>query len=336
MPGPLHKYKILIADTDRRLAEVVQVLLESMGFSDITLTGSGQTALQLLKAQSFDFLITEWSLEEMGGLELIDRIRRDPGFPEPALPIILLTGRAEETDVVTARDHGINEYVLKPFNAEMLFSRLERLIEQPRNFVVAGSFTGPCRRQKGIAPEETGERRGPSLTPQKQPMRPQARGLAPQIWLASDNLRKKLGAGTSLSSIITPETLNRAQATIESISNESLLWIQENLQELTAYYRTMTQGALYTLLPADMSETALTISSRAGTFGFTGASRVAYLLHIFCQHHLRPERPTHHLVAEKHLDALKVTLSNNLAAEAPGNEDEIVRELQNLVEKYAA
>jgi two-component system, chemotaxis family, chemotaxis protein CheY len=336
VPSPLHSYKILIADADRRLAEVVQVLLESMGFSDITLTNSGYTALRLLKEQRYDFLITEWRLEEMGGLALISHIRRSPDSPDPVLPIILLTARAEAGDVMTARDHGVNEYVLKPFNAEMLFARLERLIEHPRNFVVATSFVGPCRRITSAPPQGVSERRTPQTVKPRSASQARDAGT-PQLWSADDALRKKLGIGTSLSSIITPETLYRAQATIASISNESLLWIQENLNQLVAYYGMMTKGEdLHMLLPTNMSEVALTISSRAGTFGFNSASRVAYLLHSFCQNHLKTDQTSHHIVTEKHLDALKVTLSNNLTAGAAPNDDEIVMELQNLVEKYAA
>ena len=55
----------------------------------------------------------------------------------------MLTGRAEQADVATARDTGINEYVVKPFSAQTIYDRLERIIEKPRNFVAAPTFVGP-------------------------------------------------------------------------------------------------------------------------------------------------------------------------------------------------
>ncbi len=339
-PTGLQHYRILIADADMRLGKVLKVMMETMGFKDITLTKSGNEAMALLKVKQFDFLITEWELEQMGGLELINRIRRGKELADPSLPIIMLTGRAEQTDVITARNYGMNEYVLKPFSAKTVYSRLERLIEAPRNFVVCDTFVGPDRRFRGTPPEGVAERRAMRVVAQPRPTqisnRVEERTVA-KIFAADMALKKKLGVGTSLSSIITPAALEDAQASIQAISSEALLWIQENLNQLVGLYKKMMEGDAYTLLPVNMSEIALTISSRAGTFGYSSASKVAYMLHKFCQNNLRTEEKIHQVITEKHLDALKVTLSNSMKYKEPSAEnDAVVRELQNLVEKYAA
>lgn len=339
-PTPLQRYKILIADADDKLSHVLKSLLESMGFSDITITRSGEKALALLKSQPFDFLITEWDLEHMGGLELMNRIRRGREVSDPSLPVLMLTGRAELTDVITARNYGMNEYVLKPFSAKTVFSRLERLIDHPRNFIVSQSFVGPDRRFKGVPPEGVQDRRAMRIAPQARPSDLSTElndPLQARVWTADLSLRKKLGQETSLSSLITPADVDVAQQCIQAISSESLLWIQDNLKQLTDLYRTMMDGETYTLLPFNMSEIALTISSRAGTFGYSSAAKVAYMLHKFCLNHLRSDDANHQLVAQKHLDALKVTLTNAVQNKEPNAENEaVVRELQNLVAKYAA
>lgn len=334
----LHHYRILIADGDIQLGKVLKTLLHSMGFTDITLTRSGTEALALLKVKQYDFLITEWNLEQLGGLELINRIRRGRDVPDPTLPIIMLSGRAEQGDIITARDYGMNEYVLKPFTAKTVYSRLERLIEQPRNFIVSHHFVGPDRRVLGKPPKGITERRAMRIVPQPRPSRivaePEASGAA-RIFVADHALRKKLGVSTSLSSLITPAALASAQATLQSISNESLLWIQENLNELVALYDQMMAGSTYTLLPVNMSEVALTISSRAGTFGYTSAAKVAYMLHKFCQNHLRTDQKIHQVIAEKHLAALKITLSESLKHKEPNPKNEaVIQELSKLVDKY--
>lgn len=339
-PSPLQRYKILIADADIQLGHVLRIMLQNMGFSDIILTRSGLEALALLKSQHFDILITEWDLEHMDGLQLISRIRRGGEVADPSLPIIMLTGRAEQADVINARNHGMNEYVLKPFTAKTVYGRLEKLIEQPRNFVVSQSFVGPDRRFRGTPPEGIAERRAMRVAPQPRPKSLSTRlegHVSARVWAADTALKNKLGNATSLSSIITPNAINQAQTAIEAISSESLLWIQENLNQLLALYREMTAGEPYTLLPVNMSEIALTFSSRAGTFGFTSAAKVAYMLHKFCQNRLKTDQKTHHIITEMHLDALKVTLSSHLRSKGTSPENEaIVQELHNLVAKYAA
>jgi CheY-like chemotaxis protein len=277
----------------------------------------------------------------VGGLELLSSIRRGKELSDPSLPIIMLTGRAEESDVLTARNYGMNEYVLKPFSAKSVYARLERLIDNPRNFIVSQSFVGPDRRFRGSPPEGVAERRELRIAPQARPMDmlPEIDGNAARtkVFAADLSLKKKLGHETSLSSIINPATISRAQMTLESISSESLLWIQENLNQLVELYHKMQEGNHYTLLPVNMSEIALTISSRAGTFGYSSAAKVAYMLHKFCLTQLRTSEKIHQVITEKHLDALKVILSNSVKSKEPNPDNEIVvRELKNLVEKYAA
>lgn len=339
-PTPLSRYKILIADADMQLCKVLKTLLETMGFSDITMTQSGIEALNLLKSKPYDFLVTEWDLEEMGGLELINRIRRGKELSDPSLPIIMLTGRAEMADVIAARNYGMNEYVLKPFSAKAVYSRLERLIESPRNFVISYGFVGPDRRFKGSPPEGEAERRAMRVAPSSRPA-DLSTDIAPdagvRLWTADSSLRKKLGMGTSLGSLITPTRLEAAQASIQAISGEALLWIQENLTQLGALQAKMADGQAYTLLPVNMSEVALTVSSRAGIFGYSSAAKVAYMLHKFCQNRLKTDEEIHQVIAGKHIDALKVTLSNGVKHKEPNAENEaVVKELQNLIEKYGS
>jgi len=338
--SPLHRYRILIADADVHLSKVLKTMLESMGFNNITLTKSGADALEILKTSPFDFMITEWDLDHIGGLELISRVRREKKISDPSLPIIMLTGRAEQSDVMTARNYGMNEYVLKPFTAKSVYSRLERLIESPRNFVVSPHFVGPDRRFKGVPPAGISDRRVMSVATVQRPEKLLTEineNTTAHIWAADTALKKKLGAGTSLSSLITPAAVDCAQAAIAAISSESLLWIQENLNQLVSLYDVMMAGESYTLLPANMSDVALTISSRAGTFGFTGAAKVAYMLHKFCLNILRTEKKLHQVITQQHLDALKVTLSNSMQHKEPSAANEaLIAELKKLSDKLTS
>ena len=207
MINPLKNYHILIVDADAELAKVLRQMLHEMGFTNIEITRNGKTAIAMLAASRFDFIITEWNTQQIDGLAMLKYIRRDPESPCPSIPVIMLTGRAEQIDVTMARDYGINEYVVKPFTAKTIYSRLERLIEQPRGFVVSEGFVGPDRRTRGKPPEGVPDRRTPR-TPRAQPadMRKEMQNTQiPQIWMPDFSLKIKLGKNVRLQDFITPD-----------------------------------------------------------------------------------------------------------------------------------
>lgn len=336
----LRDFNILVVDSDLQLAKILKDMLVQMGFANVNVTANGMQALEMLHLKPIDFMITEWNTREIDGLELLNRIRRDRASPDQTLPIIMLTGRAEKEDVIMARDFGINEYVVKPFTAKTVYSRLERLIEAPKQFVLSQYYIGPDRRNKTIIRKDAPERRKAQIKAQLKPPGREAPSLAndslPKIWLPDYKLKLKLGAETSLSSVITATQLVSAQQTIEDSSAESMGWLQENLNHLRSLQQKIKDGNIYTLLPIDMSETALIMSSRAGTFGYASASKVSYLLYLFCRNNLNIDKPDHQMVAAKHIDALRVALDPAKVGTPSQQDNEIVSELRILVLKYAA
>lgn len=335
----LKNYRILIADDDQQLGFVLKNMLSVMGFTGVEMTRSGQKALSLLSQNKYDFLITEWQVKDVDGIGLISQIRRGEMSNDPTLPILMLTGRAEMTDIATARDVGINEYVVKPFTAQSVFMRLQRLIENPREFVVSEGFVGPDRRRRGNPPAGVAERRAPRPL-QAQPFIRPTSGLhipaRPKLWTPDYSLKQKLPAGVSLQSLITPAILELSQASIDSIGNESLLWVKENMDELRDLHATLVSGTYKPDVSNRLREVALTVNSRAGTFGLKSASEVAYMLYLFCRNQLQPGEEKHHLIVGKHLDVLQVILGEHLRGQNSEASDSIVKALQMLVEKYTA
>ena len=281
----LKRLKVLIADFDPHLANVTKTMLTHMGFSEVHITSSGTKALDLIKAGGIDFLITDWSLKHMDGLTLLMHIRRDRDIPNRTLPVIMLTGRMEKSDVQMARDTGIHEYILKPFSAQAIYDRLERIFEVPRCFVVGQTFVGPDRRNRKM----TGplrERRSKSLPPQTKPW-DTARALnteKSQVWSPDFSLKQKLG-NASLDSIITPALLKHAQASIDALSHESLQWIKEDLAHLKKLIHLMRSAADSADALDTITEVLLTISARSGTFGYPRATEIAYMLYAFFRNH---------------------------------------------------
>jgi DNA-binding response OmpR family regulator len=151
---------VLIADEDYRIAVLVRKILESLGFKVIRIARDGTQALQLLKSERFDMLITDWRMTPMDGVSLVKHLRTQDDSPNRFIPIIMLTGNADREHVQQARDIGVTEFVVKPFSAKTLVERIRLLIENPRSFIMSKRFTGPDRRRRdsGGAPDGTDRR----------------------------------------------------------------------------------------------------------------------------------------------------------------------------------
>jgi two-component system chemotaxis response regulator CheY len=169
-------------------------MLNGMGFPNIHLAQSGTKAFTLIKGGGFDFAITDWHLKEIDGISLTNRIRRDPHSPNPTMPVIMLTGRMERSDVELARDQGVHEYVVKPFSARTIYKRLERIVEFPRYFVVGKDYIGPDRRNKNSLIEI--DRRKKPMVPRRKPW-DTAKDIrkaeaSPKLWLPDFSMKHKL------------------------------------------------------------------------------------------------------------------------------------------------
>ena len=95
-----------------------------------------------------DIVITDWLENPDKGIELLKQIRTDGGSPNKFVPVIMTAGSGHLSRVIKSRDAGVSEYLVKPFAAESLATRISRVIESPRPFVLSKSYTGPERRIK--------------------------------------------------------------------------------------------------------------------------------------------------------------------------------------------
>ena len=334
-PSPLNSFNVLIADSDQQLASISKMMLKAMGFTNIQITPSGAKALAMIKTGDFDFLITDWMLKDLDGISLIHHIRRDPDSPNPTLPVIMLTGRMEQADVQKARDNGIHEYVVKPFSAQAIYNRLERIVEFPRYFVVGKEFVGPDRRhRKDDVPAV--DRRKKKILPSREPLDSAGaiQGVdSAKLWLPDFSLKHKLGRDVTLASIITPAVLGQAQTLIESATAESLQWVKDDLAELKSLAEMLSKNRDRTALIGEITEVALMIASRSGTFGYTRASEVAYMLYLFGRKHLDAHNLNHYTVIEKHIEVLQIIFGQNIRNDE-GDIVVIIKQLKALTDKY--
>jgi len=155
----LEKIKVLIVDDEKLIQRLVYDVLTRLGFRLITVANSGRQAMDLVAKLEFDFIITDWQMKNLNGIDLIRYVRSSPHTKNGRIPFIMLTGNSEVRDVVEARDAGVNEYIIKPFSSEQLVRRIRSIIERPKSYVVSPNYIGPNRRHKNEPPPHGIERR---------------------------------------------------------------------------------------------------------------------------------------------------------------------------------
>ncbi len=137
----------MFVDDSPYMRKLIHDLLILMGIGKVITASDGEAALKLYKEQVPDLLITDASMKPMDGYELVRRIRMDADNPNPFVPIIMLSGHVEMTNIEKARDQGVTEYLAKPVSAQSLMTRVISVIERPRQFVKVGPYFGPDRRR---------------------------------------------------------------------------------------------------------------------------------------------------------------------------------------------
>lgn len=153
----LSKVSVLVVDDDKAISNLIKNVLKNLGFGNVFVVHNGHEGLKVLENNSIDLVITDWEMEPMSGVELTQHIRKlDSG--KRFMPIIMLTGHSEKAEIEMARDCGITEYLIKPFTAKTLCSRIMMVVEAPRSFILSKEYKGPSRRRRSQTPPE-GERR---------------------------------------------------------------------------------------------------------------------------------------------------------------------------------
>jgi DNA-binding response OmpR family regulator len=145
-PG-IGNLRFLIVDDQPQIRLLVRTILFSLGCRDIVEAEHGADGLEKATLSKPDIVITDWAMEPMSGIQMVKAMRQSDSSSVKYMPVIMLTGFSERKRIVSARDAGINEYLLKPVSPKSLFSRIQAIIEQPRRFVKTASYFGPDRRR---------------------------------------------------------------------------------------------------------------------------------------------------------------------------------------------
>ncbi|MGE0859265.1 MAG: chemotaxis response regulator CheY [Gammaproteobacteria bacterium] len=120
--------KILVVDDFSTMRRIIRNLLRDLGFSNTDEADDGSTALPMLRTGKYDFLITDWNMPIMEGIDLVKTIRADADLRD--LPILMVTAEARREQIVAAAEAGVNGYIVKPFTAQTLEQKIQKIFER--------------------------------------------------------------------------------------------------------------------------------------------------------------------------------------------------------------
>jgi CheY-like chemotaxis protein len=142
------RLKILIVDDNSHVRTLIAEILRALGCQDLMEASDGAEGLHVLRNRPVDIVITDLEMQPLDGLEFTRLVRNSPDSPNPAIPIIMLTGHATLRRVAEARDAGVNEFLTKPLTARAVIGRISQVMEHPRPFVRTDGYFGPDRRRR--------------------------------------------------------------------------------------------------------------------------------------------------------------------------------------------
>lgn len=120
--------KILIVDDFSTMRRIIKNLLRDLGYTNTAEADDGVTALPMLQNGKFDFLVTDWNMPGMQGIDLLKAVRNDPNLS--TLPVLMVTAESKRDQIVEAAQAGVNGYIVKPFTAATLKEKMDKIFER--------------------------------------------------------------------------------------------------------------------------------------------------------------------------------------------------------------
>ena len=119
--------KFLVVDDFSTMRRIVRNLLKELGFSNVDEAEDGIVALAKLRSSNFDFVVSDWNMPNMTGLDLLKEIRSDSNLKH--LPVLMVTAEAKKENIISAAQAGASGYVVKPFTAATLEEKLNKIFQ---------------------------------------------------------------------------------------------------------------------------------------------------------------------------------------------------------------
>jgi two-component system, chemotaxis family, chemotaxis protein CheY len=119
---------VLVVDDYNTMIRIIRNLLRQLGFADVDEANDGASALAKMRNKRYGLVISDWNMEPMSGYDLLQQVRSDPGLG--STPFIMVTAESKTENVIAAKKAGVNNYIVKPFNAQTLKAKIEAVFSE--------------------------------------------------------------------------------------------------------------------------------------------------------------------------------------------------------------
>lgn len=120
--------KFLVVDDFSTMRRIITNILKQCGVEDITEADDGDVALKMIQSEKYDFIVSDWNMPKMQGIDLLRKIRENPELKQ--LPFLLITAEAKKENIIAAAHAGADGYIVKPFNQATLYEKLEKIFHK--------------------------------------------------------------------------------------------------------------------------------------------------------------------------------------------------------------
>ncbi len=346
------RLSLMVVEDNEYMLDVLMNSLKRLGFTRVQKAKNGKEAVEYLKlttkgysssVEPIDIVISDFVMSPVNGVQLLQWLRDDKASPNRFMPFIMLSGAADRVNVEASRDHGVSDFMAKPYSVDSIYKVLQRIIDAPRQFVTTQSYFGPCRRRSNKAGAPKGlERRKPdeahativySKDKVEKPTTPS------DVWLFKlpNYLKQKMGSNAMRQSFVLPDSiLAAAEQSLKREADGFLDWAKDYLDRLS---RQVAEAKMVSGERGPQFEEINLIGhelrGQGGTFGYPLITLFGKSLYDVTKAPCRQDDANLEIV-KAHIDTMRAVLREKIAGDGGEIGPALYKALKQAIAKFGA
>lgn len=344
------RISIMVVEDNEYMLDILVNSLKRLGFTRVQKCKNGKDAVEYLKLTSrgfssavepIDIVISDFIMSPVSGVHLLQWLRDDKASPSRFMPFIMLSGAADRVNVEAARDHGVNDFMAKPFSVENIYKVLQRIIDAPRQFVTTQTYFGPDRRRSKAGPPKGQERRKEgeahatvvySKDKVEKPASPS------DVWLFKlpNYLKQKMGSNAQRQPFVLPDDmLAAAEQQLKREADGFLDWAKGYLERLSRQVAEAKQiTGERTANFEEINLIAHELRGQGGTFGYPLITVFGKSLYEVTKPPCRQDDANLEIV-KAHIDTMRAVLRDKIEGDGGETGQMLFKALKMAIAKYA-
>lgn len=344
------RISIMVVEDNEYMLDILVNSLKRLGFTRIQKAKNGKEAVEYLKLTSkgfsaavepIDIVISDFIMSPVSGVHLLQWLRDDKQSPSRFMPFIMLSGAADRVNVEASRDHGVNDFMAKPFSVENIYKVLQRIIDAPRQFVTTQTYFGPDRRRSKAGPPKGQERRKEgeahativySKDKVEKPASPS------DVWLFKlpNYLKQKMGSNAQRQPFMLPDDmLANAEQQLKREADGFLDWAKQYLERLSRQVAEAKQiSGERTGQFEEINLIAHELRGQGGTFGYPLITVFGKSLYEVTKPPCRHDDANLEIV-KAHIDTMRAVLRDKIEGDGGEMGQMLFKALKMAIAKYA-